>query len=124
MRRREFITLLGGAAAAWPLAGRTQQPSVPVVGFLHSQSLDTTVADRVREFRQGLKNSGYVERENVAIEFHWAEGQFDRLPALAGELRSPPSGRHCRDRGYRDGNRGQESDFHDSNCVHHRRRSG
>ena len=59
---------------------------MPVIGFLHSQSLDATVADRVRAFRQGLKDTGYVEGENVVIEFRWAEGQFDRLPALAEEL--------------------------------------
>jgi putative ABC transport system substrate-binding protein len=88
IRRREFFALVGGAAA-WPLVARAQQAAIPVVGFLHPAS-PHNYADRLRAFRQGLKEAGFIEGENVAVEYGWGENQSDRLPSLAAELVRKP----------------------------------
>jgi ABC-type uncharacterized transport system substrate-binding protein len=85
MRRREFIALVGSAAATWPLAARAQQPVMPVIGYLNPTPPDLS-GDRLAAFRQGLKDTGYIEGENVSIVYRWADNQFDRMPELASEL--------------------------------------
>src|SRR6266496_2311902 len=89
MRRRQFITMLGGAAAAWPHAARAQQQTLPVIGFLDSRSPEA-LTERLSGFRQGLKDTGHVDGENVTIVYRWAENQLDRLPALAADLVRQP----------------------------------
>ena len=90
MRRRDFITAIGGAVAAWPIAARGQRAAMPVIGFLDPRSSPDSFSDQIAGFHRGLKDIGFVEHENVAIEYAWAHDQFDRLPALAAELVNRP----------------------------------
>jgi putative ABC transport system substrate-binding protein len=85
MRRRDFLTLVSGITATWPLVARAQQPPIPVIGFLNAAS-PGSLRQQITAFLGGLKESGYVEGQNVAIEYRWAEGQYDRLPALVADL--------------------------------------
>ena len=123
MRRREFITLLGSAAATWSVAAHAQQSAMPVIGYLSARSPEDTVA-LVAAFRRGLAEHDLVEGQNVTVEYRWALGQPDRLPALAAELAQRPVAIFVTTGGEFCGLGCQGGDFNHSNRIYHRRRSG
>jgi hypothetical protein len=98
MRRREFITLLGGAAAAWPPAARAQQSAIPLVGYFSGRSSDSEEL-LLSSVRKGLEEEGFTIGKNIAVEYRFSDGNEDRLPGYSGRFRPPPDGRHRRDRG-------------------------
>jgi putative tryptophan/tyrosine transport system substrate-binding protein len=123
MNRREFITLVGGAGVAWPLAARAQQPAMPVIGFLGSESASLW-ANYVRAFQQGLREVGYIEGRNVAIEYRWAEGQNERMPGLLGDFLRRPVSVIAVLRQYTCGVGGKGCEHDSPNRVRHRHRPG
>ena len=121
MLRRDVIALIGGAVATWPLVAHAQQKAMPVIGYLGSQSAEA-LAPILPAFRNGLKDAGYIEGRNVSIEFAWAEGQYDKLPALAESPGEPAGRRHRRVRRRGRLACGQGCNLDDPDCLRDRRR--
>jgi hypothetical protein len=119
MRRREFVTFLGGTVAAWSLAAHAQKAALPVVAFIRDGSADGSQR-YVTAFRKGLNENGFVEGQNVTVEYHWLEGQYDRLPALLARS-GPPTGRRDRHARHLAHAHRQSCDSHDPDRVWHRR---
>ena len=119
IRRRELVLVLGGIAAAWPLAARAQQPTTPVIGFISGRSPDESEA--VVAFRQGLAEAGYVEGQNVEIAFRWAEGHYERLPMMAADLARRQVTAISRNRRKPSRVRCQSGNRHDSDRLHYRK---